>query len=158
MAKQSSSSKKPSPRERSDAIRAALTKASEFLSEEVLLAVQEAAADNDTWHKALLDPWQFLESKGIAVPDGLLISFLTAPLESSQIRGPGFEVRCPDGLLPVVVQETVSVCTKWIKIEKCVQFPNGERDCVTVFEGCVAGETRREPRFYCGIGPRAVLP
>lgn len=157
MAKRSSSLNKPSLRERSDAIRAGLTKASEFLSEEVLLAIQEAAADNDTWHKALLDPRHFLETKGITVPDGFLISFLTAPLDSSQIRGPGFEVRCPDGLFAMVVYETVSVCTKWFKFERCVRFPNGEWDCMTVFEGCIAGETRRLPRFYCGIGPRAVL-
>jgi hypothetical protein len=157
MAKQSSSSTRH--RERSQTIRQGLAVVTGFLTEEVLLAIQEAAADPDIWNEARTDLHKFLASKGVTIPKGLSLSVLEAAPPQTRVAPPGLEhlfppmppVACPPGMVPTLVTATVKVCRNPVRVKYTIHdFMTGE-DYV-IFEGvwCAAWETREEERWYCG--------
>ena len=157
MAKKSSPSTQH--QQKSQVIRQGLDVLSEFLTEDVILKIQNAAADADTWEMARADIHKFLASKGVTIPEGLFISVLQAAPPQTRVAPAGLEHLfpplppvCPPGMVPTLVTETVRVCRRPIKFRITRHdFMTGE-DYV-IFEGayCAEWETREEERWYCRL-------
>jgi hypothetical protein len=159
MAKQSSSSTRH--RERSQTIRQGVDVVTGFLTEEVLLAIQEAAADPDTWNEARTDLHKFLASKRVTIPRGLSLSVLEAAPPQTRVAPPGLEhlfpmppVACPPGMVPTLVTTTVKVCRNPVQVKYTIHdFMTGEDYVIFQMVWCAAWETREEERWYCGWPP-----
>jgi hypothetical protein len=146
-------------RQKSQAIRQGLDVVSGFLTEDVLLAIQDAAANADTCSMARADIHKFLASKGVTIPETLFISVLHAAPPQTRVAPPGLEHLvpamppiCPPGMVPTLVTETVKVCRDrvWITITKH-DFATGEDYEIFRMLVCVAWENREEERWYCRL-------
>jgi hypothetical protein len=153
--------KKPAPvipSQESQSVRQSFGVVSEFLTEDVVLALQSAATDDDTWKGARADLHQFLASKGITIPEGLFISVLEAAAPATRIAPPELEhLICPPGTVRTLVGETRRVCTKIFELEFCyyaqVRPPPAplERVCESRGRVCGRWEDRYEERWYCRL-------
>jgi hypothetical protein len=162
MAQESASSETSSAdterRDRIQAIRNGLDRTSEFLTDEVLLAIHSAADDPETWQRALRNPRQFLTSNGIEVPDGIIIAFLELPAEGIARLAPMIPPECPTGLTASLVREVRRVCTKFLELQFCYYVRTGdgpnvswERNCESRGVICVHWEEQVETRWVCGL-------
>jgi hypothetical protein len=149
--------------QRSQAMREALKVFSDFLTEEVLLEIQNAAADADI-HK-------YLESKRITIPEGISISVLQAPPTEMSATPSGLYVAppppvCPAGQVPVLVRETVTRCTDTREVvvvpKNSTTFPIDPHNPLPLPEPpriighiCVAWGTVEVLRWYCRAAPVA---
>jgi len=148
-------------RERGDAIRNSLNLVLEFFSEEVLIALHTAAADDAIWKKALRDPQDFFASNRIEIPHGVFIRFLEAPNpepgDAIPISGPQYAqpqqpppIQCPPGLFPTPIMVAYPQrCTKLVEWHVDFSPVGGNPDAHGWF--CVDYETIVEQRWVCSV-------
>ena len=60
-------------------VRRSLEEISDFASEEVLAAFQQAAQDSESWERARLNPPEFFRSKDLAIPETIDATFDEEP-------------------------------------------------------------------------------
>jgi hypothetical protein len=125
MAKLSHSTKETSSpaelRERAKTIQDGLSVISDFFSEEVLLAICTAAADDAAWQEAMSKPQEFFAGNHLEVPDGVYLRFLSAPAARSGNAAPAGPtvhtqppppIQCPLPLVPTAVVSMTPIKSK----------------------------------------------
>ncbi|MEH2504044.1 hypothetical protein V1290_002855 [Bradyrhizobium sp. AZCC 1578] len=144
---------------RSNAIREGFDLVSELLSRDVLLEIQNGLVNADTRSAVRSDVHAYLASKGVSIPEGILVTIVQSPPAQAMIAPPGLEhlitlppITCPPGMIPTLVTGTVRVCADYGYIK--ISNPNpdrleGEDPYILNVFGCLRFEDREEERWYC---------
>jgi hypothetical protein len=117
----------------------------DYMSNELINVLNDAAADPATWERAIRDPALFLTEKGYRLPDGVSARFFTAgPLTV-------WDTGCPAGLVPITATTLVKVCDKVIYAWICHENSDGTSFCR--LEATCAGNWsyQTQTTTFCGL-------
>jgi hypothetical protein len=138
----------------SEAIRRGSERLSQFLASEVLALLSEAAQDDEAWAQAIRAPREFLEGRGLEMPDDVDVALYEAAIPSTGQSSQAYEAMTCEQPGFVLQLQTVPVytCTKrgYILAREWDPDLHAMVPRVTA-EFCLQWAVKFEQRWYCGL-------
>jgi hypothetical protein len=133
---------------------------SEFMTDEVLGVLQEAAGDEEVWKEAIRGPREFLNARGIETPDDVEVMLYERAVPGRYVSATAVEPYCEPPLVAQWVPAVIKECAKKVVVAGPREYDPDLGGFVHrgTFEVCLIWSVRYENRWYCALPQLTAVP